>query len=173
MAIKICLYERPDGKIDSYHRHSNKTLEEYKHLDTYVYQGWFLNQDHAESHVNCWIQDDRCDFIHFEQDTIKVKNLELICKSWIIFDKENPAEPSDFIAQKSKIHTLKISGGITKHLCEQSPDFIIAPGILSDDWTTFNSEGLKSKYRESVCPVCGNLHLKQGGTEILYGFCDK
>jgi hypothetical protein len=169
MAIKICLHERPDGKIDEYRIYSNQELSENIHRSRVLYQGWYLNQEQAQRYINWMIQDERCDFIHLEQDIIG----DLICKSWIFFDKENPAKPSDFVSQKSKIHTLKISGGITKHLCGQSPDFIIAPGILSDDWTTFNSEGLKSKYRESVCPVCDNLHLKQGDSEILYGFCDK
>jgi hypothetical protein len=171
MARKHCLHERPDGKIDYYQRYSNPFLKENRHFDAYVYQGWFLNLEKAESNINCLLQDDRCDFIHFEQDTIK----GLTCKSWIIFSKENPSEPSDFMDKPNKHIVLKLSGGITKHLCDgHSPYYMIQESDLStSDWTTFKSEGIKNQYKENNCPVCGELHLMQGDGEILYGHCNK
>jgi hypothetical protein len=70
---------------------------------------------------------------------------------------------------------LKISGGITKHLCDgHSPYYVIEESDLSnEEWTTFKSEGIKNQYSENICPVCGGLHLMQGDGEILYGHCDK
>jgi hypothetical protein len=122
MTIKICLHERTDGKIDYYQRYSNQALKENKHLDSYVYQGWFLNQEHAETHMNCWIKNDKRDFIHFDQDTIKVQGQELICKSWIFLEKENPADPSDF-EDVDRVHLISFSGSLAKFL-EPGPHII-------------------------------------------------
>lgn len=70
---------------------------------------------------------------------------------------------------------LKISGGITKHLCDgHSPYYILEDSDLSTSrWTTFKSENIKNQYSENICPVCGELHLMQGDGEILYGHCNK
>lgn len=68
---------------------------------------------------------------------------------------------------------LKISSGITKHLCETSPYYMIEDKDLSEtEWSTISHEGLKEQYKEYICPVCNSLHLKKGEAEILYAHCD-
>lgn len=68
---------------------------------------------------------------------------------------------------------LKLSGGITKHLCDgHSPYYLLQDSDLSSvEWTTFTSKEIKEQYEENICPVCGNLHLMKGDGETLYGYC--
>lgn len=69
---------------------------------------------------------------------------------------------------------LKISGGITKHLCDgHSPYYVIEESDLSnEEWTTFRSEQLKNQYTEYTCPVCSDIHVKLYDGEIVYGHCN-
>jgi hypothetical protein len=47
---------------------------------------------------------------------------------------------------------LKITSGITKHLCGSSPYYHIEDKDLSSEhWTTFNHEGLKEQHKEAIC----------------------
>ena len=68
---------------------------------------------------------------------------------------------------------LKLSGGITKHMCDgNSPYYIIEDSDLSSqEWKTFNISELKEQYKDYVCPVCKNLHLMRGQDETLFGHC--
>lgn len=72
---------------------------------------------------------------------------------------------------------LKLSGGITKHLCDGHTPFYILEDkdLLSDEWTTFIGEQFKSQYSEYICPSCGDIHLKKDNVsdKILYGDCYK
>ena len=120
MAIKHCLHERPDGKVYYCQRYSNTFLKENRHFSAYLSQGWFSNLEQAESNINCLLQDDRCDFIHFEQDTI---NGRITCKSWIIFSKENPAKPSDFMEKPNKhINICPVCGEL--HLMQGDEEIV-------------------------------------------------